>query len=346
MPLNYERIVAHRAGPLDAGTDERTCILYALGIGIGMDPTNRDEIKFVHERELVTFPTLASVLGWPGRLTDPAFGIDARMVVAASLKVTLNRPLRTQEKLTSDPRVVEIVDKGPGKHAILQSSRSLVAPGGEEVAIVENTSIARGHGGFGGRVTDMPEPPPTPERTPDAVCDLPTPPNLALRARKNPASRGRSCTAPPPSVSPRTRCCARSRATIRRGWRQSRRASHARCSPAKQSVPRCGGTEKRLRFVAGCRSATRSCSPTAGRRCGTSCASTPKAWPQSSPYLRPEKFIFNNFSALPTISLRRSCGSSASRLMTWMVGAIGPSGVSVANTTWSVPKKSSPHRIA
>jgi acyl dehydratase len=180
MPLNYERILAHRAGPLDASTDERTCILYALGIGIGMDPTDRDEIKFVHERELVAFPTLASVLGWPGRLTDPAFGIDSRMVVAASLKVSLNRPLRTQERLTSDPRVVEIVDKGPGKHAILQSARTLMAPGGEVVATVESTSIARGHGGFGGRVTDMPEPPPTPERAPDAVCDLPTPPNLAL----------------------------------------------------------------------------------------------------------------------------------------------------------------------
>jgi len=180
MPLNYERILAHRAGPLDASTDERTCILYALGIGIGMDPTNRDEIKFVHERELVVFPTLASVLGWPGRLTDPDFGIDARMVVAASLKVSLNRPLRTHERLTSDPRVVEIVDKGPGKHAILQAARTLVAPNGEVVATVENTSIARGHGGFGGRVTDMAEPPPTPDRAPDAVCDLPTPPNLAL----------------------------------------------------------------------------------------------------------------------------------------------------------------------
>jgi len=180
MPLNYERILAHRAGPLDASTDERTCILYALGIGIGMDPVDREQIKFVHERELVAFPTLATVLGWPGRLTDPAFGIDPRMVVAASLKVTLNRPLRTRETLTSDPRVVEIVDKGPGKHAILQAARSLVAADGTVVATVENTSIARGHGGFGGRVTDMAEPPPTPERTPDAVCDLPTPPNLAL----------------------------------------------------------------------------------------------------------------------------------------------------------------------
>jgi acyl dehydratase len=180
MPLNYERILSHRAGPLDASTDERTCILYALGIGIGMDPMDAGQIKFVHERELVAFPTVATVLGWPGRLTDPAFGIDARMVVAASLKVVLHRPLRTQERLTSDPRVVEIVDKGPGKHAILLSARTLVTSDGAEVATVENTSIARGHGGFGGRVTDMAEPAPTPERTPDAVCDLPTPPNLAL----------------------------------------------------------------------------------------------------------------------------------------------------------------------
>jgi acyl dehydratase len=48
------------------------------------------------------------------------------------------------------------------------------------VATVESTSIARGHGGFGGRVTDMAEPLPTPERAPDLTCDLPTPPNLAL----------------------------------------------------------------------------------------------------------------------------------------------------------------------
>jgi len=180
MPLNYDRILSHRAGPLDASADERTCILYALGIGIGMDPTDKQQIKFVHERELVAFPTVASVLGWPGRLTDPAFGIDSRMVVAASLKVVLHRPLQPRERLSSDPRVVEIVDKGPGRHAILVSARTLVAPDGAEVARVESTSIARGHGGFGGRATDLPEPPATPERAPDAACDLPTPPNLAL----------------------------------------------------------------------------------------------------------------------------------------------------------------------
>jgi acyl dehydratase len=180
MPLNYERILAHRAGPLDASYDENRCILYALGIGIGMDPLDLEQIKFVHERELQAFPTFATVLGWPGRLTDPAFGIDARMVVAASLKVTLHRPLHVRDTLTSDPRIVEIIDKGAGKHAIIQSARTLHATDGTSVATVENSSVARGHGGFGGKVTQSPEPPPTPDTPPDESCDLPTPPNLAL----------------------------------------------------------------------------------------------------------------------------------------------------------------------
>jgi len=180
MPLNYERIMAYRPGPLDASYDENRCILYALGIGIGMDPLDTEQIKFVHERELKTFPTFATVLGWPGRLTDPAFGLDARMVVAASLKVTLHRPLAVRDTLVSDPRIVEIIDKGAGKHAIIQSARTLNAADGTPVATVENTSVARHHGGFGGKVSESPAPPPTPDRPPDAACDLPTPPNLAL----------------------------------------------------------------------------------------------------------------------------------------------------------------------
>jgi MFE-2 hydratase 2 N-terminal domain len=147
MPLNYERILAYRPGPLDASYDERRCMLYALGIGIGMDPLDREQIKFVHERELEAFPTMVTTLGWMGRLMDPAFGIDTKMVVAASLKVTLHRPLQTHDTLTSDPRVVEIIDKGPGKHAIIQSARNLVATDGTVVATVENDAIARGHGG-------------------------------------------------------------------------------------------------------------------------------------------------------------------------------------------------------
>jgi acyl dehydratase len=180
MPLNYERIMAYRPGPKDASYDAQRCILYALGIGMGMDPLDREQIRFVHERELKAFPTMATTLGWMGRLTDPAFGIDARMVVAASLKVTLHRPLQTAAQLVSNPHVSEIIDKGAGKHAIIQVAHSLSTPDGDMVATVESMAIARGHGGFGGKVTESPEPHPIPDWPPDLVCDLPTPPNLAL----------------------------------------------------------------------------------------------------------------------------------------------------------------------
>jgi hypothetical protein len=84
--LNYERIMAYRPPDIRLSYGERECILYALGIGIGMDPLDAGELKFVYERAgLEAFPTMAVVLGWPGRMTDPAFGIDERLVVAGDL---------------------------------------------------------------------------------------------------------------------------------------------------------------------------------------------------------------------------------------------------------------------
>ena len=71
--LNYERIMAYRPNDIRVSYGERECILYALGIGIGMDPLDPGQLKFVYERAgLAAFPTMAVVLGWPGRMTDPA----------------------------------------------------------------------------------------------------------------------------------------------------------------------------------------------------------------------------------------------------------------------------------
>ena len=99
MGLNYERIMAYRPADIPVNYGARECILYALGIGLGMDPVDPGELKFVYERAgLEAFPTMAVVLGWPGRMTDPAFGVDERLVVAGDLKVVLHRPLRPEAK--------------------------------------------------------------------------------------------------------------------------------------------------------------------------------------------------------------------------------------------------------
>jgi acyl dehydratase len=184
MGLNYERIMAYRPADIAVSYGARDCILYALGIGIGMDPVDSGELKFVYERlGLEAFPTMAVVLGWPGRMTDPAFGIDERLVVAGDLKVVLHRPLASEGRLVSRPRVKEVIDKGPGNAAIVLNTRDLVSPDGTSVATVDSSTFARKHGGFGGKVTETPAPHAMPQTAPEKVCELPTPPNLALLYR-------------------------------------------------------------------------------------------------------------------------------------------------------------------
>lgn len=184
MGLSYERIMAFRPDDIAVRYGPRDCILYSLGVGLGMDPLDPGQLKFVYERAgLEAFPTMAAVLGWPGRMTDPAFGLDETMVVAAALKVTLARPLSVADELISRPRIAEVVDRGPGGPAIILAARDLLARDGTLVARVDSDLLARKHGGFGGKVATLPDPPVVPDRPPDRVCDLPTPPNLALLYR-------------------------------------------------------------------------------------------------------------------------------------------------------------------
>jgi acyl dehydratase len=186
MGLNYERIMAYRPADIAVSYGPRDCILYALGIGLGMNPLDRGELKFVYERfGLQAFPTMAVVLGWPGRMTDPAFGVDEKLVVAGDLKVVLHQPLAPEAKLVSRPRIREVIDKGPGNAAIILNTRNLTAEDGTLVATVDSSTFARKHGGFGGKVTETPPPAAVPQTAPQIVCDLPTPLNLALLYRLN-----------------------------------------------------------------------------------------------------------------------------------------------------------------
>jgi acyl dehydratase len=186
MGLNYERIMAYRPADIAVSYGHRECILYALGIGLGMDPLDAGALKFVYERAgLEAFPTMAVVLGWPGRMTDPAFGIDERLVVAGDLKVVLHRPLAPEARLVSRPRVKEVIDKGPGNAAIILNTRDLLGEDGAPVATVDSSTFARKHGGFGGKATQTPPQHAVPQTAPQMTCDLQTPPNLALLYRLN-----------------------------------------------------------------------------------------------------------------------------------------------------------------
>jgi len=185
LTLNYDKIMAYDSGEIVARYTKNDTILYALSIGIGMDPTDEGQLKYVREIGLEAFPTMASTLGWMGRLTDPEYGIDARMVVASALEVDLHAPLPVEGELVSRARVSEIIDKGAGNAAIIRFERGLFDRKGIRLATIRTSTLARKHGGFGGKPDSSEVPRAIPERGPDIVCDLPTSTNLALLFQLN-----------------------------------------------------------------------------------------------------------------------------------------------------------------
>ena len=70
MGLNYERIMAWRPADIPVRYGERDCILYALGIGLGMDPLDRGALAFVYERAGLPLLVLGESGPWR-RVRDP-----------------------------------------------------------------------------------------------------------------------------------------------------------------------------------------------------------------------------------------------------------------------------------
>jgi len=182
MPIIYDKLIALKIPEVAQAYTEKDAILYALGVGLGRDPMDGDELPFVYERNLKLLPTFAAVLGWPGFwVRDLDSGIDWVKVVAGEQGLVLHRPLDPRGTVIGRTRVTEIIDKGAGKGAHVYSERDLIdSASGEKIATVTHTTVCRGDGGFGGPVRVAPAVHPIPARAPDLICDRGTRPEAAL----------------------------------------------------------------------------------------------------------------------------------------------------------------------
>jgi acyl dehydratase len=182
MTIVYDKLLALDIPLVEHSYTERDAILYALGLGLGQDPTRADEIAFVYEKNLKVLPTFAVMLGYPGFWArDLETGIDWVKLVHGEQALNIHRPLAPRGTVTGKTRVVEVIDKGAGKGALVLSERQVVdKTSGALVATLRQTTFCRGDGGFGGPPREAPPPHPLPERAPDLVCDLATRPETAL----------------------------------------------------------------------------------------------------------------------------------------------------------------------
>jgi len=186
MAIDVNKLKAWPFQPIEHRYTARDTILYALGLGLGQDPLDREQLRFVYEDGLQALPTLAVVLGYPGFWAkDPATGIDWVKLLHGEQSLQLHAPLPAAGAVVGTTRVTAIVDKGAGKGALMVSERDIRdAASGQLLAVSRSVSFMRGDGGFaaGGQRSDDAPPPraATPDAPPDHVCELTTRPEAAL----------------------------------------------------------------------------------------------------------------------------------------------------------------------
>jgi acyl dehydratase len=182
MPLNPDKLltldipdVEHTYGPKD-------CILYALGLGLGQDPTDEQQLAFVYEKHLKVLPTFPVVQGYSAyTFRRPELGITWTHVVHGEHAVRLHAPIAPEGTVIGRSRILDVIDKGAGKGALIYSERRILdKTDGRLLATINQTTFCRADGGFGGAKREAPAPHALPERAPDLACDLPTRPETAL----------------------------------------------------------------------------------------------------------------------------------------------------------------------
>ena len=126
--IDYDHVMSLTKASAHAWT-EKDAILYALGIGMGADPLDETELRFVYEDSLKVFPTFPVVVGFHGGALED-IGIDYRYVLHGEHAVTLHRPFPAEQDEFGKPWLVQDTSYTAQYHALrhhlflLQSSET------------------------------------------------------------------------------------------------------------------------------------------------------------------------------------------------------------------------------
>jgi len=179
MAIAYPEILELKNEGQTFSWNSKDTLIYALGVGMGADPMNLDELPFVYEKDLKAVPTQAGVVAW-GANAGP-MGINFLMVVDGERKIEFHKPMAVQGDVVASSRVIGAWDKGPGKGAVISTETQLKdAASGDLLLTITGSTFARGDGGFGGPSDGQPEAHVVPTRAPDMSVDIPTSPDQAL----------------------------------------------------------------------------------------------------------------------------------------------------------------------
>ena len=182
MAIALESLLALPLPEVEQSYTVKDTILYALGCGLGLNPTDSRQLRFVCERDTQALPTMVTVLAHPGFwIRDLDTGINWMKVVHGEQGIRLHRPLPPEGTVVASHRITDVFDQGEGRGAIVLWERELYEKSsGDHLATLQQLSFCRGDGGFGGPPVASPQPRPLPDRPPDTACTLATSPQAAL----------------------------------------------------------------------------------------------------------------------------------------------------------------------
>lgn len=156
-------------------------MLYGLGVGLGLDPLDPRQLKFVTERNLVPLPSFVTVAVW-----DVAFkldlGIEWSKLIQLAQAFTLHRPLAQTDEVFVENSFTGAFDK-PGRGSLLLDQTLVRSAQGELIAELEGVSLARDFHVEGAPEGSPPRMAQPPNRPPDYVERLKTSPQVALLYR-------------------------------------------------------------------------------------------------------------------------------------------------------------------
>jgi len=155
MPINPDA-AGSTFGPTEAYWTSKDCLLYAVGVGCGLD-----DLQFTTENTngvtQQVLPTFACVASAAERIRSSAGGspfssigsFNFAMLVHGEQGVTLHQPLPTDAEFTTTGKVTGVYDKGSGA-VITSESTSSDKKSGEPLFTLRQSIFIRGEGGFGG----------------------------------------------------------------------------------------------------------------------------------------------------------------------------------------------------
>lgn len=184
MAFDAQRLRDWQIPEVSRNFSRRDTLLYALGIGLGADPSSEDELRFVLEDRLCALPSFGTVLAYPFLwYAQEGTGVDLAHVVHAEMGFENHAPLPVEGRVVGRTHVTAVQDKGAQVGALLVTSCDIhEVESGAPICTLHSASLARTLGGFEDPQTPRAPSAPwsVPQRGPDLVCDIPTLPQAAL----------------------------------------------------------------------------------------------------------------------------------------------------------------------